>query len=112
MPALFSMLPDLYGKKVLDLGCGFGEYCKKYIAKCAAKVTGIDISEKILAIAREENRSSQITYINMAIEDIAQINGPFDVIISSLALHYIENFTEVVKNIYKLLCYDSIFIFS
>lgn len=48
----------------------------------------------------------------MAIEDIAQINGQFDVIISSLALHYIENFTEVVKNIYKLLCDDGIFIFS
>ena len=28
IPALLSLLPDLEGKRVLDLGCGYGEHCK------------------------------------------------------------------------------------
>ena len=54
IPALFSLLPNLKGKSVLDLGCGFGEHCKGFIKKGAAKVVGVDISEKMLEVAREE----------------------------------------------------------
>ena len=45
IPALFSLMPDLSGKDVLDLGCGFGEHCKAFVEKGAKKVVGIDISE-------------------------------------------------------------------
>lgn len=38
IPALFSLLPDLTGKKILDLGCGFGEHCKQFIGYGAQKV--------------------------------------------------------------------------
>ena len=31
IPALFSLLPSLEGKKILDLGCGFGEHCVKFV---------------------------------------------------------------------------------
>ena len=112
IPALFSMMPDLKGKKVLDLGCGFGEHDKRFIAAGAARVIGIDISEKMLAVAREENQDSNITYINMPMEDIAQLDEKFDVVISSLALHYVEDFSGIVKNIYDKLYEDGIFIFS
>ena len=37
MPALFSLLPDLTGKRVLDLGCGFGEHCMEYIRREASR---------------------------------------------------------------------------
>ena len=37
IPALFSMMPDLKGKKVLDLGCGFGEHCKQFVNRGAQK---------------------------------------------------------------------------
>ena len=53
IPALFSMLPDLKDKTILDLGCGFGEHCKGFIQMGAAKVVGVDISEKMLEVARE-----------------------------------------------------------
>lgn len=112
IPALFSMLPDLNGKKVLDLGCGFGEHCMRLIHDGADQVIGIDISEKMLEIARKENSDSKISYINMPMEDIAQLNEQFDIVISSLAFHYVEDFSGVVKNIYKMLCEDGVFIFS
>lgn len=112
IPALFSMMPDLTGKSVLDLGCGFGEHCKRFISEGAIKVVGIDISEKMLEVAKKENSSDKITYINMPMEDIGQLDGKFDIVISSLAFHYVEDFSGVVKNIHRLLSADGVLIFS
>lgn len=70
------MMPDLRGKKVLDLGCGFGEHCRRYIEEGADQVTGLDISKKMLAF------------------------------------HYVEDFSGIVKNIYKILREGGTFIFS
>ena len=103
IPALFSMMPDLKGKRVLDLGCGFGEHCKLFVDYGAEKVIGIDISSRMLEVARQENCDPKIVYINMPMENIAQINESFDVVVSSLALQYVEDFVGVVKNIYTLL---------
>jgi len=37
-PALFSLAPDLTGKNVLDLGCGYGENCMEFLRHGASKV--------------------------------------------------------------------------
>ena len=112
IPALFSMMPDLNGKKVLDLGCGFGEHCKRFVDCGASKVIGIDISKKMLEVARKENCSSKIDYINMPIEDITNLNEKFALVISSLAFHYIEDFSGVVRTVYEKLNKNGTFIFS
>lgn len=111
IPALFSMMPDLKGKRVLDLGCGFGEHCKKFVDYGAEKVVGIDISEKMLEVAMVENSDSKIRYINIPMEKIAQLQEKFDVVVSSLAFHYVEDF-GVVRNVYNLLDENGVFIFS
>ena len=89
IPALFSLLPELKGKTVLDLGCGFGEHCKGFVEKGAAKVVGIDISEKML-----------------------EVEEKFDLVVSSLAFHYVEDFDGVIKNIYNLLNPGGTLVFS
>ena len=112
IPVLTSMLPDLKGKRILDLGCGFGEHCMEYVKKGAVRVVGVDISEKMLKVAREENADPKIEYINMPMEDIGQLKEEFDVAISSLAFHYVENFEAVVADISKLLVSGGVFVFS
>lgn len=112
MPALFSMLPELKGKKVLDLGCGFGEHCKRFVECGAEKVVGVDISEKMLEVAMQENNDQRITYLNMPMEDISKLHGQFDVVISSLAFHYVEDFEALIRNIYQMLNEDGVFVFS
>ena len=49
--ALKALLPDFRGKRVLDLGCGFGWHCRYAAEQGAAQVMGIDLSEKMLAKA-------------------------------------------------------------
>ncbi len=112
IPALTSLLPNLQVKKVLDLGCGFGEHCKKFVNLGAEKVVGIDISSKMLEVAKQNNCDAKITYLNSPIEDISLLNETFDVVVSSLALHYVENFSNVANSVYSLLNKGGVFIFS
>lgn len=51
---LKPLLPDLSGKRVLDLGCGYGRHCK-YAVECGAEqVPGIGLSEKMILAAKEK----------------------------------------------------------
>ncbi len=112
IPALFSLMPDLEGKRVLDLGCGFGEHCAEYVKRGASKVVGIDISEKMLEVARKENSDPKIEYINMPMEELDKLKDKFDIVISSLAFHYVEDFSGVVSKIYNLMNDGGTFVFS
>lgn len=112
IPALFSLLPDLNGKRVLDLGCGFGAHCKAFAEKGAASVVGVDISAKMLEAARKENSDAVITYLNLPMEDIGGLAGGFDVVVSSLAFHYVEDFPGVVGMVYEKLNAGGAFVFS
>lgn len=111
-PVLRSMLPSLRDKRVLDLGCGFGWHCKYAREQKARSVVGVDLSEKMLAYARENNNDSAIEYRRLAIEDINFAAGEFDVVISSLALHYVEHFEIVCRKIHHCLVSGGTFILS
>jgi len=109
---LQKMLPDFKSKRVLDLGCGFGWHCQ-YAAEHGAKsVLGIDLSEKMLNSANEMNKFSFVEYKRMAIESFDFPEDSFDVVISSLAFHYLESFGEVCSKVHRSLSNGGIFVFS
>ncbi len=102
-PAMAKMLPDLTEKSVLDLGCGYGHNCVDFVRRGANKVLGIDISEKMLEVAKSESVHERIKYLNMSMTDISELNESFDFIYSSLAFHYVKDFDTFAKNIYSAL---------
>ena len=109
-PALFSLIPDLTGKTILDLGCGYGENCAEYKRLGAAKVTGVDISEKMLAVATAE--TSGIEYLRIDMNDLSKIRRTFDCVFSSLAVHYIVDFNKFCNQVAALLNDGGYFLFS
>lgn len=112
-PALQSLLPNFQGKSVLDLGCGYGWHCLYAAEHGARKVIGTDISQKMLNVAKEKNRfPDTIEYRQQAIEDIQFANASFDLVVSSLALHYVADFAQVCHKIYACLTEKGQFIFS
>ena len=111
-PALLSLLPDLTGKAVLDLGCGCGAHCMEYARRGARRVLGVDISEKMLSAARRENAHPRVEYRRMAMEDIAELDERFDIVVSSLAIHYVEDYAGLVRQVYALLNPGGAFVFS
>jgi len=111
-PIILSMLPDLHGKKILDIGCGMGQHAKQYSDMGAESVLGIDISEKMLDYAKEHNGADNISYKRMAMEDIETIDQKFDLITSSLVFDYIEDFEGLMVKIHTLLKEDGKSVFS
>lgn len=109
---LKTLLPEMKNKSVLDLGCGFGWHCRYAREQQASSVIGVDISEKMLQKAREKTDDPAISYIQMPIEEIDFSNGQFDVVLSSLAFHYIQSFREVCKKVYDSLKPEGSFVFS
>lgn len=84
---LQKLLPDFAGKQVLDLGCGYGWHCAYAAEHGAAHVTGVDLSEKMLEVARQKASFPQVEYLHAAIEDVDFPPESFDVVFSSLAIH-------------------------
>lgn len=109
---LRTMLPDFKGKRVLDLGCGFGWHCRYAIEQGAKSVIGVDISEKMLAEARKHTPDTTVEYICSAVEDIDFSADSFDIVISSLAFHYIESFDDICSKIKACLVNGGDFVFS
>lgn len=112
-PAFLTLLPNLEGSNVLDLGCGHGDLCRHVVAYGAAKATGLDISSKMLEFAKTyETNNSCINYILQDMSDISIQEEMFDLVISSLAIHYVEDYSGIVNTIRKLLKPNGFFIFS
>jgi len=107
-----KLLPDLTGKKVLDLGCGYGWHCRYAVEHGAQSVVGTDISEKMLEEAKARTTDSRISYRKMAIEDIDFDPESFDLVISSLAFHYVESFEPVCENLYRIMRRNGDLVFS
>lgn len=109
---LQKMMPDFHGKRVLDLGCGFGWQCRYAVEQGAKSVVGVDLSQKMLQDAREKTTSQLVEYVHMPIEDIDYPENSFDIVISSLVLHYIESFEDICQRINRCLIPGGDFVFS
>jgi len=113
-PYLEKVLPDLAGKRVLELGCGMGSYVLEFMAD-AAHVDAVDISEKMLtALTAEVQRRSleNVDVIRSSIEDFDFKQGNYDVVISTLAFHYVADLDAVFKAIARSLKRGGTFVFN
>lgn len=109
---LQKMLPDFQGKNVLDLGCGYGWHCIYAKEQGAAKVIGIDLSEKMIEKAKQNSKQLVIGYHQMPVEDIQFEDEEFDIVFSSLTFHYIANLSAVFSKIHRFLKKGGSFVFS
>lgn len=95
-PSLRAMLPPLRGLRVLDLGCGFGWFCRWARDQGAACVRGVDVSANMLARARAETAGPGIDYIQADLETLDLTGERFDLVFSSLALHYVAGLDRLL----------------
>lgn len=95
-PSLRAMLPPVRGSRVLDLGCGFGWFCRWARDQGAAHVRGVDVSANMLARARAETPGQGILYVQADLESLDLAGERFDLIHSALALHYIADLDRLL----------------
>jgi len=102
-PVLQAMLPDLAGRRVVDLGCGFGWFARFARAGGAATVLGIDLSRSMLARAGELTDDPAITYRHMDLERLELPEAAFDLAFSALTLHYIVDLDRLAATVCRAL---------
>ena len=112
IPQLFQLIGDVKDKKILDLGCGTGGHDIKLVELGAKSVLGIDISQRMLNEANKNNNSDKITYRMLSMNNLEEIDEKFDLVVSSLAIHYIEDYDNLCKKVYNLLNDGGYFVFS
>jgi SAM-dependent methyltransferase len=111
-PVLRSMLPDMGGLRVVDLGCGFVWFCRWAREQGAKHVLGLDVSERMLARAKNATTDGAITYGRGDLENINLPAAEFDLAYSSLAFHYVEDVTRLFAVIHRSLVPGGRLVFS
>jgi SAM-dependent methyltransferase len=111
-PAIQAMLPDMRGLAVVDLGCGFGWFCRWAHEQGAAHVLGLDVSDNMLARATSATADTAITYERADLERFSLPDSTFDLAYSSLALHYIQNIAGLFATVHRALRPGGQLIFS
>jgi SAM-dependent methyltransferase len=111
-PVLRAMLPDVLGLRIVDLGCGFGWFCRWAQAAGAASVLGLDVSENMLARARSDTTGAGVRYERADLEQMTLEPVAFDLAYSSLAFHYVADAARLYAMIARALVPGGRLVFS
>lgn len=111
-PSLCALLPELQGKRVIDLGCGPGEYAA-YLTSRGATVTAVDSSAEMISLVQQKPGKT----INAYVQDLAQgvpdeADQSFDLAVSPLMIHYLEDPTSLFRDVKRILKPAGLFVFS
>lgn len=116
-PTMFGLMPNLAGKRLLDLGCGTGEHLLHYLQQGADFVVGVDLSEA-MAKSAEQRLAAQFSASRFKLyaQSMTALNAlteqQFDVVTSSFAFHYVADFADLLAQIKAKLAPNGALIFS
>ena len=109
-PAMSALLPDLKDASVVSLGCGSGEDSRYLKHQGAARSVGIDISDKLIDIARSSYPDCEFEVMDM--EKLELGGNEFDLAYASFSLHYLKNLRPVFDQVFRILKPGGILLFS
>lgn len=114
-PAQRALLPPIAGRRVVDLGCGFGWFSRWAREQGAQSVLGIDISARMLERARAATTATTATAIEYRRADLETLDlapGSADLAFSSLTLHYVHDLDRLLATVANALSPDGTLVFS
>jgi SAM-dependent methyltransferase len=111
-PATLSLLPEVAGKRVLDAGCGPGIYAE-WLVERGAEVFAVDASPRMIELARRRlGDSAEVREANLA-EPLSFLDSSsFDIVLSPLALDYVEDWSSAFSEFHRVLRPAGHFVFS
>ncbi|WP_339736291.1 class I SAM-dependent methyltransferase [uncultured Gimesia sp.] len=111
-PSLLALLPELENKAVLDLGCGPGVY-SEYLLSQGARVTAVDSSPEMVALVKQKlGRAVHCYEQDLALGLPQEADAAYDLAICPLAIHYLEDFTPLFRDVKRILKPGGLFVFS
>jgi SAM-dependent methyltransferase len=101
-PALLNLAGDVAGRRILDVGCASGPLLAE-LRDRGAIVTGVDSSTKMVALARRRLGADTDLQVAALGCPLPFPDGAFDVVIASLVLHYLEDWTAPLAELRRVL---------
>jgi SAM-dependent methyltransferase len=112
-PAVRALLPDLVGRDVVDLGCGYGAFARWAAVAGARSVDAFDLSEQMLARAGElTGPSDVVSYVRADLDALTLPEAEYDVAYSALVLHYLHDLPRFVGMVHAALRPAGSFVFT
>jgi ubiquinone biosynthesis O-methyltransferase len=102
--AILHLAGDLHGKRLLDLGCGDGTYSIA-ASKKGARVTGLDISESMLAAAKQRAMAMGVSveWSRASAEAIPCVSDTFDIVLAVTILCFVREPEQVIREVHRAL---------
>jgi len=100
----------LDGKTALDVGCGAGLLCEP-LARLGAKVTGVDASPEVIAVARQHASAMGLS-IDYRSGDVQELEGQFDLITSLEVIEHVAEPAAFLKALARRLAPGGLLILS
>lgn len=111
-PNTLQLLPDVNGKLILDAACGPGKYAEILMAK-GARVTGFDLSPKMIELAKKRNGNAGEFFVHDLGLPFDRIEtNSCDIVLCALAMHYLEDWTNTIREFHRVLKTDGIVVVS
>jgi SAM-dependent methyltransferase len=111
LKSILDLLGELQGERVCDLACGEG-YLARELASRGALVTGVDISESLLAHARQRSTGFAISYVHDDAQRLEKLDAQiFDAVVCNMALMDIQDIRLTFQAVYRVLRNAGRFVF-
>ncbi|GHO59790.1 class I SAM-dependent methyltransferase [Ktedonobacter robiniae] len=113
-PSVEALIGQVEGTRICDLGCGQGRVAR-HLADQGAHVVGVDLSSKLLAIARrhEEHNPLGIEYVDADARALdAKVLGLFDGVVCFMALMDIPDLAPTLHSVARILRPGGWFVFA
>jgi len=104
-PAFLKFIGNLNGKRVLDAGCGEG-YNTRILARRGAQVVGVDISQRMVELARQEEQREPLgnRYEVASFSDLSLFEDKsFDIVVSFMALMDSPDYEGALREFFRVL---------
>lgn len=101
-PMIRELAGDIRDAAVLDLGCGPGAHLP-WMIESGAVVTAVDASDAFLDIVRRDHRSIETARIDLNNGLSVLPSERYDLVISSLVLHYVADWYALLHDVYRVL---------
>src|SRR5262249_1510123 len=111
-PSFLGLLPDVAGRRALDLGCGVGQLALYLAEARAAEGVALDGPERLPELARPQRARPRVEYRLQPIEGAEFPPERFDLVVSSLAFHYVADYDGLVRSVAGWLAPRGLLVFS
>lgn len=111
-PIIDELVGRVDNLRILDLGCGDARYGRQALQQGCQSYLGIDGSRNMIDLAKEQLAGTSGQALRATIEEWTYPQEQFDLVLSRLALHYVEDISAVFANVFRALVPDGRFIFS